>query len=65
MNKEEKKFIVDKMKRYVNTYDENQFFDEESFIKDMIYGIGVSLSNKNRFRGSFQKFLQRLKLILE
>ena len=44
-----KKHTVDLeyFKNYVETYDYTQFQYNETFIKDMIYGIGLSIDGEN------------------
>jgi len=34
------------LKRYVNSYEENNIVNETSFIKDMLYGIGLSIDRE-------------------
>jgi hypothetical protein len=65
LSEEEKEVILEKMKEYINSYRTILFESEETFIKDMMYGIGSSLSKKYTFANGFEAFLERLKLILK
>jgi hypothetical protein len=48
MIKEEKHTIdLEYFKNYVETYDYTQFQYNETFIKDMIYGIGLAVNGDN------------------
>lgn len=62
---EERKRIVKHFKHYVNTYNEDCFLTEETFINDMIYGIGISFSEKNGWFPGFKKFKTKVSQILE
>ena len=44
-------------KKYVRNYNENNFEHNETFIKDMLYGIGLSVDeDKFRMANGFRKF---------
>lgn len=44
-------------KKYVETYSKNNFNYNETFIRDMIYGIGISVdSDKYKMADGFRKF---------
>jgi len=49
------------LKKYVNSYQENNIVSETSFIKDMIYGIGLSVDKKEFKHGrGYAKFENKL-----
>ena len=51
------------LKDYVNTYDMQhgyQSFSEETWINDILYGLGLSLSDEYKFSEGFEKFKERL-----
>ncbi|MBT7452149.1 MAG: hypothetical protein HN793_15025 [Rhodospirillaceae bacterium] len=44
-------------KKYVRTYSENNFEYNETFIRDMLYGIGLSVDgDKFKMANGFRKF---------
>ena len=44
-------------KKYVRSYNENDFEYNETFIRDMLYGIGLSVDKDNfRMANGFRKF---------
>ena len=48
MSKEKKHTVdLEYFKNYVETYSYTQFQYNETFIKDMIYGIGLSIDGEN------------------
>ena len=48
MSKEKKHTVdLEYFKKYVETYDYTQFEYNETFIKDMIYGIGLAIDGEN------------------
>ena len=48
MSKEKKHTIdLEYFKKYVETYDYTEFEYNETFIKDMIYGIGLAVNGDN------------------
>ena len=48
MSKEKKHTVdLEYFKNYVETYDYTQFKYNETFIKDMIYGIGLAIDGEN------------------
>jgi hypothetical protein len=53
------KRIVAKMKRYVENYDKQPFYldySDDTFIHDMLYGIGISISTKYEYAPGYDKF---------
>jgi DNA-binding MltR family transcriptional regulator len=58
------KKIVEHLKEYINTYD-NQTgylnYSDEVIIDDLIYGLGIALDEKYKFANGFDKFKERLK----
>jgi len=58
-----KNFDFEKFKNYVNTYDPERLGNNQvdSIIKDMLYGIGISLGDKFRFSDGYKKFMDDLK----
>ena len=57
--------IVKKFQQYVNTYNQDCFLTEETFINDMIYGIGTSLNKRNEWFPGYQNFKRRVSKLLE
>lgn len=54
----EKNFDWDKFKKFVNTYDPTKdSFDDFCIVEDMVYGLGIALSDKYRWADGFRKFL--------
>ena len=44
-------------KKYVRSYNENDFEYNETFIRDMLYGIGLSVDKDNfKMANGFRKF---------
>ncbi len=61
------KFDMEKFKEYVQTYDpkKNGLDNDDTIVKDMIYGIGLCLNKKEfEFAGGFKKFKTFLKAFL-
>lgn len=61
------KFDMQKFKDYVNTYDKrkNGLDNDETIVKDMIYGIGLCLDKEEYcFAGGYKKFKAFLKAFL-
>ena len=58
MVKEEKHTIdLEYFKKYVETYDYTQFHYNETFIKDMIYGIGLAVNgDKFKMADGYKRF---------
>lgn len=55
------KEIIKIMKDYINTYDEQGFFTVDVFIKDILYGIGISINvSKYGFANGFRLFKREL-----
>ena len=57
---------IEKFQEYVATYKEsNACGSEETFIKDMIYGIGLSIDKeKYSMASGYKKFKEYLKRVL-
>jgi len=52
------------LRNYVNSYDEQhgyQDYSEKTWINDILYGLGVSLSDEYRLAIGFEKFKERLR----
>lgn len=62
---EKRKKIVKKFQQYVNTYNQDCFLTEETFINDMLYGIGTALDKKNEWFPGFHNFKKRISKLLE
>jgi len=61
------KFDMQKFKEYVNTYDKckNGLDNDETIVKDMLYGIGLCLNKKEfEFADGFKKFKKFIKAFL-
>ena len=61
------KFDLEKFKEYVNTYDQrkNGLDNDETIVKDMLYGIGLCLDKEEYcFAGGYRKFKTFLKAFL-
>ncbi len=61
------KFDMEKFKEYVNTYDKrkNGLDNDETIVKDMLYGIGLCLDKEEySFVGGYKKFKTFLKAFL-
>jgi hypothetical protein len=61
------KFDMQKFKEYVNTYDakKNGLDNDETIVKDMLYGIGLCLDKeKYCFAGGYKKFKTFLEAFL-
>ena len=61
------KFDMEKFKEYVQTYDPkiNGHDNDDTIVKDMIYGIGLCLNEKEfRWAEGFEKFKTFLKAFL-
>ena len=58
-----KPFDLAAFKRYVKTYSESDAAgDEDIFVKDMLYGIGLALDpEKNSMHSGYKKFTDYLK----
>jgi len=57
-------FDWEKFKNYVDTYDPKKhgLNNPETIMKDMIYGLGISLDEEEfRFSDGYKKFVQYLK----
>ncbi len=66
-NEDKPKFDLDKFKEYVNTYDikKNGLNNDVTILKDMIYGLGISMdSEKYSFNSGFKKFISKIKNLL-
>ena len=62
-----KRFDLDKFKEYVNTYDQRKhgLDNDETIVKDMLYGIGLCLDKEEYcFAGGYKKFKDFLKAFL-
>ncbi len=58
------KDIVAKFQNYVATYTRQEMYQhyiDETFINDMLYGIGIALSDDYQFAQGFDKFKKDLK----
>lgn len=61
------KFDMDKFKEYVNTYDQrkNGLDNDETIVKDMLYGIGLCLDKRKYcFAQGYRKFKTFLKAFI-
>ena len=61
------KFDMQKFKEYVNTYDKrkNGLDNDETIVKDMLYGIGLCLDKEQYcYAGGYKKFKAFLKAFL-
>lgn len=61
------KFDMEKFKEYVNTYDKckNGLDNDDTIVKDMLYGIGLCLNKKEfEFADGFKKFKTFIKAFL-
>ena len=66
MTKKQKRMkeIVKKFQHYVSTYDiQRGYIDysDTTFIDDMLYGIGIAISDDYKLAPGFQKFKDMLK----
>ena len=62
--REKMKAAVAYMQEYVATYSnqrEVESYSEETYIDDILYGLGVSLDKKNEWAGGFENFKERLR----
>jgi len=58
------KQAIKEMEDYVSTYTRQhgyERFSEQTFLDDMLYGIGISISGEYRFAQGFDQFKQRLR----
>ena len=61
------KFDMQKFKEYVNTYDQRKhgLDNDDTIVKDMLYGIGLCLNKKEfEFADGFKKFKTLIKAFL-
>lgn len=49
-------FDWEKFKEYVNTYPDGHL-DTSIIIKDMVYGLGICISNEYEYSSGFKRFL--------
>lgn len=57
------KSVVEHLTKYIVTYKSQPGWEEysdELFINDILYGLGVSLSDKNQYATGFTKFKKEL-----
>ena len=55
-----------KYTEYVSTYGKDGIdLSNDIMIKDMLYGIGTSLSSKYKFNAGYRKFLARLRKLID
>lgn len=55
---------VDFMEQYINTYRNQPYYKtytEATFINDMLYGVGVAVSDEYQFAQGFDTFKEKLK----
>ena len=55
---------IELLKDFVNTYDEQQGWEKytpETYINDILYGLGTSISDEFKFAGGFDKFKEVLR----
>ena len=55
---------VESMEQYINTYRQQPYYKtytEATFIKDMLYGVGVAVGDEYRFAQGFDTFKEKLK----
>ena len=53
-------------KKFVNTYKDDKFLFDTTFIEDMLYGIGVSIDeNKYSWSSGYLEFLKYLKNLID
>jgi len=50
-------FDWDKFKEYVDTYPDGNL-DPKIIIKDIIYGLGISISNEFQYANGYKKFVK-------
>lgn len=56
--------IVKKFQKYVATYSDQPYYEtysDETFINDMIYGIGIAIDKKYEFNKGFKLWKKDLK----
>ena len=62
--REKMKAAVAYLQKYVATYSSQcgfESYSEETYIDDILYGLGVSLDKKNEWAGGFENFKERLR----
>lgn len=55
---------VDYLKKFMETYDRQHNYTDypdETYINDVLYGLGASLGKEYEFAGGFEKFKERLR----
>jgi len=52
-------FDWDKFKEYVDTYSDGNLYTS-IIIKDMIYGLGISMSNEFEYAQGYDKFIEEI-----
>lgn len=58
-------FDLEKYKEYISTYDAKNYSDE-TIVKDMLYGVGISLDEKKySMANGFKNFINYLKITLK
>ena len=58
------KEVIDYLKDYINTYEEQanwQEYSETTIINDILYGLGVALDDKYFAAQGFDKFKEKLR----
>lgn len=60
-----KEEMIEKFKHYVNTYEPHMTMSPETFMRDMIYGIGRSMCDEYEFAVGYLKFIDRVKKLIE
>jgi hypothetical protein len=57
------KSSVNHFQKYVGTYRDQAYWETypiETYINDMLYGLGISIDRKYRFAGGYEKFKKYL-----
>ena len=52
------------MRKFMDTYDQQQGYkdySDQTYIDDVLYGLGASLSGEYEFAGGFRKFREALR----
>jgi len=55
---------LDSLKEYVDTYDQQSDWERyrlETYVNDVLYGLGISISDEFRYADGFDRFKQVLR----
>ena len=57
------KFDMDEFLNYVNSYDPKKLADDkvDTIVKDLLYGIAISLDDSFRYSDGYKRFMDDLK----